>query len=169
MVQRENVNKGKKLDVDPIRDVECIIRIEKMLAGKPRDLLLFVLGINSGLRLMDLLNITCGQLLNTPEGDYFEIRETKTGKQNIVVINKPVAVAVRKYFKAFPERTGDMPVFFSAYLFFPVAFAYKNKRILFLHMLRKSYKGFYKSSNIFTINHASRVKQIAAFLQRELF
>jgi integrase len=113
MVQMEHPNKGKKLDVEPIREVVCIKRIEKMLAANPRDLLLFVLGINNGLRLKDLLNVICAQLRNTSEGDYFEVRETKTGKTNVMVVNAPVAVAVKKYFKAYPDRNGDDYVFFS--------------------------------------------------------
>jgi integrase len=96
MVQMEHPNKGKKLDVEPIREVVCIKRIEKMLAANPRDLLLFVLGINNGLRLKDLLNVICAQLRNTSESDYFEVRET-----------------IKKYFKVYPDRNGDDPVFFS--------------------------------------------------------
>ena len=41
--------------VEPIRNMKDINAIRKILADKPRDLLLFNLGINSGIRVCDLL------------------------------------------------------------------------------------------------------------------
>ncbi|MGI6357942.1 MAG: tyrosine-type recombinase/integrase [Bacillota bacterium] len=45
--------------VEPIRDIESINKIKSLLQQKShRDYVLFVLGINTGLRISDLLNLT---------------------------------------------------------------------------------------------------------------
>jgi integrase len=110
----EHHNKNVRLAVVPIRSRTCIQRIVKMLRPNPRDHLLFVLGVNNGIRLRDLLGVTCGQLRdNSQPGDYFDIWEGKTKKFNIMVVNDPVAEAIKMYFDKFPERDGDDPAFFS--------------------------------------------------------
>ncbi len=48
--------KGQRITVDPIRNPEDIQAIKKLLAGESRNLLLFTMGINNGLRVGDLLN-----------------------------------------------------------------------------------------------------------------
>ena len=54
----ENYNhpkKGALINVEPIRDIDSINRIKKLLSDKPRDLCLFTIGINTNLRASDLL------------------------------------------------------------------------------------------------------------------
>lgn len=52
--------------VEPIRDKKKIAQIKNLLRGqgRHRDLLLFVVGINSALRISDLLQLKIGQFLD---------------------------------------------------------------------------------------------------------
>ena len=66
-------NKGEKVAVDPIRRLKDIEAIKKLLQGEPRNLLLFTLGINNGLRTGDLLRIKVGQVKGMKPGDEIQI------------------------------------------------------------------------------------------------
>jgi len=57
-----------------------------LLADKPRDLFLWIMGINNGLRASDLLRIEVGDVRCLQPGDILQIIESKTGKQNILVV-----------------------------------------------------------------------------------
>ena len=64
--------------VEPIRNKKQIDAMKKYLKGQNmRDYLLFVLGINSGLRISDLLKLKVEEVLDR---DRISIREQKTGK-----------------------------------------------------------------------------------------
>lgn len=81
---------GSVITVEPIKDLEAIARIKGRLADKPRDLALFVVGINTALRASDLLALTAGQvraiLADGEDGGL--VRETKTGKRRRIVFNR---------------------------------------------------------------------------------
>lgn len=71
-----------------------------MLQGrKSRDLLLFTIGVNSGLRSGDILAIKLNQVRHLKPGDRLVIKERKTGKQNILMVNKAIYKAIRDYVK----------------------------------------------------------------------
>ena len=89
--------KGSSIKVDPIRSKKDIKAIIKLLSDSPRDRLLFVMGINNGLRVGDLLKLRVSDVRGLKVGDTVSIREGKTGKQNILVINKPVYDALKTY------------------------------------------------------------------------
>ncbi len=76
--------------VEPIRSIKDIQTIKGLLANKPRDLFLFVIGINSGLRVGDLLTLTVGDLKGIEVGEKYRIRESKTGKMNYFVMNEEI-------------------------------------------------------------------------------
>ena len=60
MEKGQNFNhpqKGSHIEVEPIRDEKDIKSILQLLSGAPRDLLLFSMGINNGIRAGDLLKI----------------------------------------------------------------------------------------------------------------
>lgn len=80
--------KGDKITVEPIRDLKDIESIKKILSSKTRDLLLFTMGINNGLRCGDLLRIRVSNVSHLKPGDTLKIREQKTGKENVLMINK---------------------------------------------------------------------------------
>jgi len=50
--------KRSSIAVSPIRDMNDVKSIQKLLANNPRDLLLFVMGINNGLRVGDFLKLS---------------------------------------------------------------------------------------------------------------
>ena len=98
--------------VQPIKSAKDIDKIKSELAG--RDLLLFVIGINSSLRISDLLALKVGDI----SGDYIEISEGKTGKTKRVKINRAIREACSQLIPSdaldsdwlFPSRKGDAPI-----------------------------------------------------------
>ena len=69
--------------VSPIRDLKHIELLKMYLKNKNlRDYVLFVLGINSNLRISDLLNLMVYDVWTGKKTkEYIEIKEQKTGKQ----------------------------------------------------------------------------------------
>lgn len=104
--------KGSNMTLSPIPE-EKIQAIKKMLNDNPRNLLLFTLGINNGLRVKDILELQIKHLKNCKPGDTFPIIETKTGKKNIVCINKEVHKVWKMYLEKYGSKTDDDYVFFS--------------------------------------------------------
>jgi integrase len=92
--------KGSRIAVDPIRKIKDIRAISKLTSGNPRDHLLFVMGINNGLRACDLVRVKVGDLRYLKVGDTLTIKESKTGKDNILVVNKTVYKALQAYLDA---------------------------------------------------------------------
>lgn len=99
--------KGSKIVVDPIRNLEDIEAIKQLLESKPRDYLLFVMGINNGLRAGDLLQLKAEPFRNAKIGDTIPVREQKTGKPQEIVINKPLKKALAKYFTLIQPKDDD--------------------------------------------------------------
>lgn len=92
--------------VDPIRDKKKIAQIKNLLRGEGRyrDLLLFTVGVNSALRVSDLVQLQVHDFVDT-EGnmqDSFRVREEKTDKGRIVTINDAMTDAFREYLVAYP-------------------------------------------------------------------
>ena len=87
---RNHPKKGSSITVEPIREIKDIKRIKRNLKDKPRDLLLFTLGINNGLRIGDLLKLKVEDVKDLQPGDTFTITEQKTKKANVVMVNKEV-------------------------------------------------------------------------------
>jgi len=89
--------KGSRITVEPIRDEKHIKRVKRLLKDTPRDLLLFTMGINNGLRISDLLKLKAGDVKDLEPGETLKIREQKTGKINVLMINKSVHKVLREY------------------------------------------------------------------------
>lgn len=92
--------------VEPIRDRKKIAQIKNLLRGQERfrDLLLFVVGINSALRISDLLDLQVAQFVDE-QGHIrqrFWIKEKKRGKRQEVVINESIKEALEEYLAAYP-------------------------------------------------------------------
>ena len=106
--------KGDCIKVDPIRELSDIENIRKSLADKPRDLLLFTLGINTNLRASDLVRITVGQVRDLKPMDELALRERKTGKMRRISINQAVVAAIAGYLATVPADINDhVPLFIS--------------------------------------------------------
>lgn len=104
--------------VEPIRDIKKVSQIKNMLKGenKIRDLLLFELGINSALRISDLLWIKVKDLFDG-EGNvngFFDIKEDKTNKNNRITITPKVQETLKEYKGLYPYivEKPDSYVFF---------------------------------------------------------
>lgn len=77
MKKGQNINHptmGSSVRVDPIKYINDIKAIEKILKDNPRNLALFTLGIHTGLRIKDLLEIRKGQVRDVKPGDEITIR-----------------------------------------------------------------------------------------------
>ncbi len=87
--------------VEPIRLESQIKMIKGNLFRQKnkRDYLLFVFGINSGLRIGDLLSLKLGDVKDSQGNlkDDLDIREQKTGKTRKVFFNKQIKEALRYY------------------------------------------------------------------------
>jgi len=105
--------KGSSLNVEPIRSIANIEAIIRLLDGKPRDKLLFVLGINNGLRCGDILKLKLGDVRHLREGGFTIVKEQKTGKKNYVYINAAVYEALREYLLEYTDRKSADWLFFS--------------------------------------------------------
>jgi len=99
--------KGSTITVDPIRSEKDIKKIKRLLKDNPRDQLLFTMGINNGLRISDLLKLKVGDVSDVPAGETLKIRETKTGKDNVLMINKSVHKILVEYLEEVKPRDED--------------------------------------------------------------
>ncbi len=86
------------MKVQPITEVKDIRSIKKLLSNKSRDKLLFVMGINTGLRVQDILEIKTGEVRDATIGDRISFNELKTGKVNVLIINKEIRQSLDDYF-----------------------------------------------------------------------
>ena len=92
--------------VEPIRSTDKIAQIKNLLKGRDRarDLLLFVVGINSALRVSDLLDLRIGDFLDEQGAvrERFWVKEHKRGRRQEVVINQSIIEALALYRQAYP-------------------------------------------------------------------
>src|SRR5688572_29093487 len=93
--------------VEPIRDRKRIAQIKNILRGQGRyrDLLLFVVGINTALRISDLLRLRVGDFVEE-DGQLrgrFSIREQKRDKRHEIVVNDSMREAWHEYLVAYPD------------------------------------------------------------------
>ena len=91
--------KGARITTSPIPQ-NAVKRIERLLEDKPRDLMLFTLGVQSGLRIGTILKLTVAQVKYLQIGDSIQTKESKTGKTNNLVINSKSYKAIQGYIDA---------------------------------------------------------------------
>ena len=99
--------------VEPIRDFAKLTTIKRTLKKRsPRDYLLFTLGLNTALRVGDLLRLNVDDVTE-PDGmvkEFLTLREQKTGKDKRVKLNDAAVEAIEQYMaKEEPRR--DEPLF----------------------------------------------------------
>ena len=87
--------------VEPIRDVGKIVEIKRRLRRRsPRDYLLFTLGINTALRISDLLSLRVCDVWEEESGEvknFLILRERKTGKDQRIKLNAAAREAIEFY------------------------------------------------------------------------
>lgn len=95
-------------EVQPIKDKRDIERMKQSLHG--RDLLLFITGINTNLRISDILKLKREDF----NGDHIRLKEQKTGKYKTFLINDALRKAVEELAPEsgylFPSRKGDRAI-----------------------------------------------------------
>ena len=83
-----------------------IAQIKNLLRGQQhyRDLLLFVVGINTALRISDLLQLRISHLVDDQQNikRRFWIREQKRGKRHEITINNSIREVLEEFLKAYP-------------------------------------------------------------------
>lgn len=81
--------------VEPLKSKEALKQVESYLRNRSkRNELIFVLGINSELRISDILNLNIEDVKNKK---YIEIRDMKTGKYKKFPLNNKVQILNREY------------------------------------------------------------------------
>ncbi|AOY75358.1 tyrosine-type recombinase/integrase [Clostridium formicaceticum] len=90
------------MTVEPIRDKTKIKQMYQYLNGKdPKYGLLFKFGLNTGLRISDILPIKVKDILNNDGQfkDYLVLREKKTGKEKKIKLNETLRKTILIYIK----------------------------------------------------------------------
>lgn len=100
--------------VQPIRDLKKIETIKKLLKQQSlRDYCLFVIGINSGLRISDLLKLTISDVLDGNKlKDRIRLREKKTNKFKDFPLSDKSKSALKEYLKTRKYKENE-PLFIS--------------------------------------------------------
>lgn len=101
--------------VQPIRDKSKIEEIKTILRhDSQRDYFLFVMGINTGLRISDLLPL---QVKDVNDRTHIVIREEKTEKSRRAKINSTLKPIINEYIEGkndedylFPSQKGNKPI-----------------------------------------------------------
>ena len=83
--------------VEPIRRRADILRIKNLLVKQPRNLALFVFGINTNLRASDILRITTEQVSGIQPGESIEIVEKKTKKPRRITLNESTTSVINNW------------------------------------------------------------------------
>ncbi|MHB8073931.1 site-specific integrase [Desulfosporosinus fructosivorans] len=132
--------------VQPIRDVKNIERMKAQLSkGGTRDKLLFILGINTGLRISDILKL---KVEDVRDRSHIVLIEQKTGKSKRFLLNDQLAEELRGYTEGmepgaylFQSRRGDnMPISrVQAYRILNEAAAIVGLEAIGTHSLRKTF------------------------------
>lgn len=100
--------------VQPIRDLKQIETMKKLLKQQNlRDYCLFVLGINSGLRISDLLKLQVANVIEKGKiKDRIRLREKKTNKFKDFPLSEKTKQAIKEYLKT-RDYTENEPLFIS--------------------------------------------------------
>ncbi len=99
MEKGKNINhpaKGSSVKVEPIKNIDEINAIKNLLKSKPRDLALFLLGINSSLRVCELVNIRNQEAYSIISDNEFEIRRKNSKKTTTVSLDAESINAIER-------------------------------------------------------------------------
>lgn len=78
--------------VQPIRNREDIEKMKAVLKRKKRDLVLFIFGINCGLRISDILRLDVSDVKGR---DFIEIREKKLIKTSVLRLIRSLKLCLK--------------------------------------------------------------------------
>jgi integrase len=124
MKNRNHLKKFSLITINPIRKIQDIRAIIELLNDKPKEQLLFIMGVNNGLRTGDLLKLKVKDVKDLKTGATLKIIEEKTGKPNVLIINKTVDKYLKRYlshqelddnsFLFFNQKRKDQPLTISS-------------------------------------------------------
>lgn len=102
----------------PIKELNDIKKLENYFLERQeiRNYVLIVMGLNTSLRISDILNLRWCDLFNFKSKNYRKhiiIDEQKTGKHSIIAINKSILSALDKYRKTLNKVEPELYVFTS--------------------------------------------------------
>ena len=105
-VKKGNYKEGEEQRVYPFKTEEDLQKMHNYFVEKKmwRNDLLFVVGVNVGLRAGDLLKLTWGQAFQdnySEVANAIRIKEEKTGKWRTFYLNESCKKAILKYFKQY--------------------------------------------------------------------
>ena len=143
--------------VEPIRNLEHLRKLEDYLAKKSkRDLILFTIGTNCGLRISDIVALNVGDVRNK---SHIRIVEKKTGKYKSFPINSKLKPMFEEYTKG--KRSDEA--------LFKTRFQNRMDRFTAYRIIRKSCKlaglpekvGTHTMRKTFGYHHYQKFKDIA--------
>lgn len=143
--------------VEPIRNLEHLRKLEDYLAKKSkRDLILFTIGTNCGLRISDIVALNVGDVRNK---SHIRIVEKKTGKYKSFPINSKLKPMFEEYTKG--KRSDEA--------LFKTRFQNRMDRFTAYRIIRKSCKlaglpekvGTHTMRKTFGYHHYQKFKDVA--------
>ena len=143
--------------VEPMRNLEHLRKLEDYLAKKSkRDLLLFTIGTNCGLRISDIVALNVGDVRNK---SHIRIVEKKTGKYKSFPINSKLKPMFEEYTKG--KRSDEA--------LFKTRFQNRMDRFTAYRIIRKSCKlaglpekvGTHTMRKTFGYHHYQKFKDVA--------
>jgi integrase len=145
------------IDVQPIRSIEQLNDMKWALKRhcSERDYILFLIGINTGLRVSDILKLEADHILKlkNKKRKEFKVREGKTKKERMINITS-IFDEIYEYTQTiqskwlFPSRKGDSPISkIQAYRQLQKAGEFAGVDAIGTHTMRKTFGyWFYKQS-----------------------
>ncbi len=94
-------------NVEAISNLKDIEAIKSLLAGNPRNFALFTIGINTGLRADELVELTTGQVRDLEEGGKVLVKAETARKGREITLNRPSVEAIRSFVDAESLKDDD--------------------------------------------------------------
>lgn len=103
----------KMSTTQPIKDKERLQEFKsyyKNVKKNPRNHMLIIIGLNSALRISDLLNLTFGDFYDFDKGrwkTHIVVKEKKTGKINRIYVNGEISKIINEYIDIIQKKADD--------------------------------------------------------------
>jgi len=95
MTQSNRPEKDSEIKVEPIRSLNDIKTIKKLLSDNPRNFALFEIGINTNMKPSELLSIKAGMVRNLKPMEMVDLSDEKTSQKKQVTLNRVCTDAIQ--------------------------------------------------------------------------
>jgi len=102
---------GSSTLVEPIRDPNAIQQIKDHLQHKPRDLCIFILGINTAYRANELLGLQIKHVMHAKPGSRLPLKQSKNKQYRATYLNKACITSIENWLKHHPDPAPEHPLF----------------------------------------------------------